>query len=186
MSLLSTTINELSINEKENQEVPTPPVGERGRKVCVCYCSPGAMTSPTKVHLIAVTIIYLFFVRDGGGSECVCICLHVALHPVSCCDCPNWNSWVEFILLWNICFTFSSEGGCAVWGGQRKVRDKERLVRQKKRRSWVAGATDTRHNHWCSAKTATGNQGCLGNLALSIKHGHLRAHIRVPVEMMLR
>lgn len=74
MSLLSTTINELSINEKENQEVPTPPVGERGRKVCVCYCSPGAMTSPTKVHLIAVTIIYLFFVRDGGG---VWMCLYL-------------------------------------------------------------------------------------------------------------
>lgn len=50
----------------------------------------------------------------------------------------------------------------------------------------AAGATDTRRNHWRSAKTATGNQGCLGNLALSIKRGHLQAHIRVPVEMVLR
>lgn len=50
----------------------------------------------------------------------------------------------------------------------------------------AAGATDTRHNHRGSAKTVTGNQGCLGNLALSIKHGHLQDHIRVPVEIVLR
>lgn len=37
----------------------------------------------------------------------------------------------------------------------------------------AAGATDTRRNHRCSAKAATGNQGCLGNLALSIKRGRL-------------
>lgn len=43
---------------------------------------------------------------------------------------------------------------------------------------------DTRRNHRRSAKTATGNQGCLGNLALSIKCVHLRAHIGVPVEMV--
>lgn len=44
----------------------------------------------------------------------------------------------------------------------------------------AAGATDTRHNHRRSAKTVTGNQGCLGNLALSIKHGHLRALHQSP------
>ncbi|KAI4806892.1 hypothetical protein KUCAC02_017683, partial [Chaenocephalus aceratus] len=32
-------------------------------------------------------------------------------------------------------------------------------------------ATDTRRNHRRSAKAGTGNQGCLGNLALSIKCG---------------
>lgn len=41
----------------------------------------------------------------------------------------------------------------------------------------AAGATDTQRNHRRSAKTTTGNQGCLGNLALSIKHGHLIAHM---------
>lgn len=50
----------------------------------------------------------------------------------------------------------------------------------------AAGATDTRCNHRHSAKAATGNQGCLGNLALSIKRGRLQAHIRVPMEMVLR
>lgn len=49
----------------------------------------------------------------------------------------------------------------------------------------AAGATDTQRNHRRSAKTTTGNQGCLGNLALSIKHGHLIAHIRDPVGMGL-
>ena len=50
----------------------------------------------------------------------------------------------------------------------------------------AAGATDTRCNHQRSAKAATGNQGCLGNLALSIKRRHLQADIRVPMEMLLR
>lgn len=50
----------------------------------------------------------------------------------------------------------------------------------------AAGATDTRRNHRRSAKAATGNQGCLGNLALSIKRGRLRAHIGVPMEMVPR
>ena len=50
----------------------------------------------------------------------------------------------------------------------------------------AAGATDTRRNHRRSAKAGTGNQGCLGNLALSIKCGRLRAHIRVPMEMVMR
>lgn len=32
-----------------------------------------------------------------------------------------------------------------------------------------------------SAKAATGNQGCLGNLALLIKRSRLRASVSVPV-----